>query len=152
MRSIRLALTAALAAAFIVAAPISASLPAPAQSDAAAAAAPTVAKAYALVQLKGAPLSTSAKTKPAHGKKVDYTSAATKAYRAQLAALRNDFKAWLHKAAPKAQIVKGYDLALNAVAVRLNGTSLATIRQSTLVARAEYGASTGPPRMTRTSG
>ena len=134
MRSIRLALTAALAAAFIVAAPISAS--APARSGAAAA--PTVAKAYALVQLKGAPLSTSAKTKPAHGKKVDYTSAATKAYKAQLAALRNDFKAWLRKAAPKAQIVKGYDLALNAVAVKLNGTTLATIQQSTLVARAEY--------------
>ena len=34
--------------------------------------------------------------------------------------------------------MKGYDLALNAVAVKLNGTSLARIRTSTLVARAEY--------------
>ena len=135
MRRFRLALATAMTAALIIGGPVSAAAPS-AQSDGGKGA--TVTRAYALVQLKGAPLATSAKTKPAHGKKIDFSSATVKSYKAQLAALRNDFKAWLHTAAPKAQVVKGYDLSLNAVAVKLNGTSLATIRQSTLVARAEY--------------
>ena len=97
----------------------------------------TVDSGYALVQLKGAPLATYVKTKPAQGKKIDFNSATVKSYKATLSALRNDFKAWLQKAAPKAQIIKGYDLSLNAVSVKLNGTTLATIRTSALVARAE---------------
>ena len=47
-----------------------------------------------------------------------------KSYKALLAAQRNDFKSWLQKNAPKAQVVKGYDLSLNAVTVKLNGTTL----------------------------
>ena len=134
MRRFRLALASAMAAALIVGGTVSA---APSvQSDGSAGA--SITRAYALVQLKGAPLATSVKTKPAQGKKIDFNSTAVKNYKAQLAALRNDFKSWLHTAAPKAQVVKGYDLSLNAVAVKLNGTTLATIRTSTLVARAEY--------------
>ena len=53
----------------------------------------TVDVDYALVQLKGEPLSTYSKTKPAQGKKIDFNSATVKSYRAQLSALRNDFKA-----------------------------------------------------------
>lgn len=99
---------------------------------------PTVAKGYALVQLKGSPLATYSKTRPPQGKKVNFSSATTKAYRAHLAAQRNEFKSWLKRKAPKAQVVKGYDLALNAVSVKLNGTSLATIRSSAMVVRAQH--------------
>ncbi|MDP9381530.1 MAG: hypothetical protein M3Q29_15560 [Chloroflexota bacterium] len=72
-----------------------------------------------------------------------------KAYRAQLAALRNDFKSWLRANAPKATVTGEFDLALNVVTVKLNGTSLTTLRSSTLVQRAEYEGST-TPRPTRT--
>lgn len=138
MRRLRLLFAAALSAALIAAVPGGALAISPqAQTDGTTTKA-TVDQAYALVQLNGAPLSTSAKTKPAPGKKVDFDSATTKSYKALLAAQRNEFKAWLQKAAPKAQVVKGYDLSLNAVSVKLNGTSLATIRTSTQVARAEY--------------
>jgi len=136
VRRMRLALAAALTAVLVIAAPAGAVVRNGARTDAPATKV-TVDKGYALVQLKGAPLSTYVKTKPAQGKKVDFTSATVKSYKAHLAALRNDFKAWLQAAAPKAQVVKGYDLALNAVAVKLNGTTLATIRGSSLVARAE---------------
>ena len=138
VRRIRLAFAAAMTAALIAAVPGGALAVSPrAQTDGTTAKA-TVDQAYALVQLKGDPLSTSVKTKPPQGKKIDFSNATVKSYKATLAALRNDFKAWLQKAAPRAQIIRGYDLSLNAVSVRLNGTSLATIRTSTLVARAEY--------------
>src|SRR4051812_13044201 len=58
--------------------------------------------ASALVQLTGEPLATYAKTKPAQGKKIDFTSTAVKSYRAQLNGLRNDYKAWLRKNVPGA--------------------------------------------------
>ena len=56
---------------------------------------PSVDTSSAIVQLNGDPLSTYVKTKPAPGKKVDFSSNTTKSYRAQLSALRNDFKQWL---------------------------------------------------------
>jgi minor extracellular serine protease Vpr len=92
----------------------------------------------ALVQLNGDPLSTYVKTKPSHGKKIDFNSNTVKSYRAQLSALRNDFKQWLQATAPKAKITGSWDLALNAVSVRLNGTSLATLATAPQVKHAEY--------------
>jgi subtilisin family serine protease len=95
-------------------------------------------KNFALVQLKGDPLSTYVKTKPPQGKKIDFNSNAVKSYRAQLNAQRNDFKAWLRANAPKARIVGQYDLALNAVAVKLNGEALETLAKAPMVQRVEY--------------
>ncbi len=140
MVRVRLSLAAALAAALIASVPggTLAAVPSGVVTDGATPARVTVDKGSALVQLAGAPLSTYAKTKPAQGKKIDFNSATVKSYKAHLASLRNQFKHWLHTAAPKAQVVGGYDLSLNAVAVKLNGTSLATIRTSSLVVRAEY--------------
>lgn len=140
MVRVRLSLAAALAAALIASVPggTLAAVPSGAATDGAVTSRVTVDKGYALVQLAGAPLSTYAKTKPAPGKKIDFSSANVKSYKAHLAAVRNQFKQWLHTAAPKAQVVKGYDLSLNAVAVKLNGTALATIAKSSLVVRAEY--------------
>jgi len=142
VRRTRFAIAGALIAALAIAAPVGAAGPkaydGSASDGKAAAARPSVDKGYALVQLTGEPLSTYTKTKPPAGKKVDFTSATVKSHKALLAARRNEFKAWLQKAAPRALVVKGYDLALNAVSVKLNGTSLATIRASSLVVRAEY--------------
>src|ERR687888_758851 len=100
--------------------------------------APSVDTSSAIVQLNGDPLSTYVKTKPAPGKKIDFTSNTTKAYRAQLSALRNDFKQWLQTNAPKAKVTGEFDIALNAVAVKLNGTPLSTIASAPQVVKAQY--------------
>ncbi|HSH89256.1 MAG TPA: S8 family serine peptidase [Ramlibacter sp.] len=92
----------------------------------------------ALVQLKGEPLSTNVKTKPAKGKKIDFNNSVTKSYRAQLSALRNDYKAWLRKNVPGAKVTGEFDISLNAVAVQLNGASLAQVSATPMVATAQY--------------
>jgi len=95
-------------------------------------------KASAIVQLKGDPLATSAKTKPPQGKKIDFNSATVKSYRANLSALRNDFKAWLRAKAPAAKVTGEFDISLNAVSLSLNGEKLETIAAAPMVQRAEY--------------
>jgi subtilisin family serine protease len=100
--------------------------------------APTVDTSSAIVQLNGDPLSTYVKTKPAPGKKIDFSSNTTKSYRAQLSALRNDFKQWLRANAPSAKVTGEFDISLNAVAVQLNGTSLGTIASAPMVKKAQY--------------
>ncbi len=136
MRRLRLALAAAVTAALVVGAPVGAAARQPGTDASAGGSA--VARGYALVQLKGAPLATSSKTKPAPGKKVDFNNRSVKSYKAQLAAQRNEFKAWLRKNAPKARIVQGFDLAINGVSVKLRGAKLATIRSAPMVVRAQY--------------
>lgn len=96
-----------------------------------------VDSASALVQLNGDPLATNPRTRPPRGKKIDFNSSAVRAERARLAALRNDFKAWLRANAPKARVTGEYDISLNAVAVRLNGTPLNTLRAAPMVTRVE---------------
>src|SRR6266540_3337015 len=66
----------------------------------------------AIVQLKGDPLSTYVRTRPAPGKKVDFSSSTTRSYRAQLLALRNSFKQWLRANAPAAKVTGESDLSL----------------------------------------
>src|SRR5215470_5897340 len=92
----------------------------------------------AIVQLKGAPISTNTSTTPQHGKKIDFNSNVVKSYRAQLNNMRNDFKRWLRANAPRARVTSEYDISLNAVAVQLNGTSLETISAAPMVLSAEY--------------
>jgi minor extracellular serine protease Vpr len=99
---------------------------------------PTVDTSVALVQLKGEPLATYVKTKPAHGKKIDFSNTTVKSYRSQLSALRNDFKQWLQANAPKARVTGSWDLSLNAVSVQLNGTTLAKLATAPQVKHAEY--------------
>jgi subtilisin family serine protease len=96
--------------------------------------------ASAIVQLKGAPISTNPGTKAPHSKKIDFKSYATRSYRAQLNAGRNEFRRWLRANAPSARVTSEYDISLNAVAVQLNGTPLATIAAAPMVERAEYNA------------
>lgn len=92
----------------------------------------------AIVQLKGDPLSTNASTKPPKGKKIDFNSATVKSVRANLSALRNDFKAWLRANAPGANVTGEFDISLNAVSVSLGGEQLSTIAAAPMVQRAEY--------------
>jgi minor extracellular serine protease Vpr len=101
---------------------------------------PDVDRSSAIVQLKGDPLSTSPRTKPAHGRKIDFNSNAVRSYRAQLNAGRNEFKRWLRANAPRAKVTGEYDISLNAVAVQLNGTRLATIAAAPMVQSTEYNA------------
>lgn len=93
---------------------------------------------YALVQLQGEPLATGVKTKPPRGKKIDFDKSSTKAYRAQLSALRNDYKAWLRANVPQASVSGEFDISLNAVAVKLNGATLAQVAATALVRTAQY--------------
>ncbi|HEU5313755.1 MAG TPA: hypothetical protein VFU08_08015, partial [Candidatus Udaeobacter sp.] len=94
----------------------------------------------AIVQLKGDPVSTYSGRTPAPDKKINFNSNTVKSYRAQLATLRNNFRQWLQANAPKAVITSQYDISLNAVAVKLNGTSLDTIAAAPMVQSAEYNA------------
>jgi minor extracellular serine protease Vpr len=99
---------------------------------------PSVDTSSAIVQLNGDPLSTYVKTKPAPGKKIDFSTNTTKSYRAQLSALRNDFKQWLKANAPAAKVTGEFDISLNAVAVQLNGAKLGTIASAPMVKQAQY--------------
>src|SRR2546430_6077629 len=101
---------------------------------------PDMDTATAVVQLKGDPLSTNPSTKPVHGRKIDFNSNAVRSYRAQLNTGRNEFKQWLRANAPRARVTSEYDDSLNAVAVQLNGTPLATIPAPPMVQSAEYNA------------
>lgn len=98
----------------------------------------TVDREYALVQLNLAPLSTSVRTRPPQGKKINFNSDTVKSYRAQLAAQRKSFKIWLRNNAPAAKVTGEYDISLNAVALKLNGVPLSRIASAPMVKKAEY--------------
>jgi minor extracellular serine protease Vpr len=101
---------------------------------------PDVDNTTAIVQLQGDPISTNPSTKPPHGRKIDFNGQAVRSYRAQLNQKRNEFKRWLRTNAPSARVTSEYDVALNAVAVQLNGTPLARIAAAPMVQSAEYNA------------
>ena len=101
---------------------------------------PDVDRSSAIVQLKGDPITVHSATKPTAGKKIDFSSNTVRSVRAQLAAGRNEFKRWLRANAPRARVTSEYDVSLNAVAVQLNGTPLATIAAAPMVQSAEYNA------------
>jgi len=134
--------TAVSTAALVLAAVLSAALPpaavaAPSRSDSSAKL-QTADADYALVQLSADPLATAGKTKPAQGRKLDFNNGGVKSYRAVLAAQRKDFKAWLKANLPGVKVTGEYDISLNAVAVKLNGATLAQLAAAPMVKRAEY--------------
>ena len=90
----------------------------------------------AIVQLSAAPLSLGS----AGVGQLDLTSAKAADERATLAAQRKVLRGWLKTNAPKARVSGEYDIAVNAVAVRLNGTSLDTLRSAPGVVSADYQA------------
>jgi hypothetical protein len=78
----------------------------------------TVDTTSAIVELKGAPVSTYSGTRPPPGKKINFNNTAVQSYRAQLAAERSAFRNWLQANAPEVVITSQYDISLNAVAVQ----------------------------------
>jgi hypothetical protein len=96
----------------------------------AATAATGVDASSAIVQLSGSPLSVSAAVDRRSNKQVDTAGAKTQGVRAALAQERKALKTWLRTNAPKVKVTGEYDHALNAVAVRLNGTSIDTLRSA----------------------
>jgi subtilisin family serine protease len=107
-------------------------------SDATTSSRPSQDTSTALVQLSGEPLASYVKTKPAKGKKIDFGDSTVKAYRAQLSALRNDYKAWLRANVPGTKVTGEFDIALNAVAVQLNGATLSQVSATPMVTNAQY--------------
>ncbi|MBX3641713.1 MAG: S8 family serine peptidase [Rubrivivax sp.] len=127
-----------LSLALALALPIAATPAAAAPNNGANAASSTEDNGYALVQLNGDPLATYTRTKPPKGKKIDFTSNTARAYRAQLSNLRNDYKAWLRANVPQARVSGEFDISLNAVAVKLNGATLAQVSAHPSVLTAQY--------------
>lgn len=107
-------------------------------TDAVGSAVQTVDTAEALIVLTGDPLSTAKNVDRGNGKRVNFQGAATKSYRSKLSAQRNDLRQWMKVNTPKAQITSTFDIALNAVSVKLNGTALSTFLKSSLVKSAQY--------------
>ena len=118
-----------------IVAPMSAMAAPPSNSDAADSSA--VDTSTALVELKGAPVA-AATDVDRKGRRANLDGAKTKAYRATLAAQRNEFKKWLQVNAPKAKITGSFDVSLNAVSVKLNGTSLDVLKSAPQVVDAQY--------------
>jgi subtilisin family serine protease len=92
----------------------------------------------AVVGLSLPPLATDPAVAPTKGNKRDFNSSASKSERAKIVAQRNAFKKWLQANAPKAQVTGEYDVAVNAVAVRLNGTALSALRSGPGVTSVGY--------------
>lgn len=88
----------------------------------------------AILQLVGAPLSTSTSVDRLPNGKVKTGGTKTQKYKSDLAAQRNAVKSWLRTYAPKAKVTGEYDYALNAIAVRLGGTPLSVLRSAPGVA------------------
>ncbi|GAA6526915.1 S8 family serine peptidase [Intrasporangium sp. DVR] len=99
--------------------------------------APEVDSSFALVRLASEPLATNPRTAPEKGKKIGFANQAVKAERDRIRAEQTAFKDWLRVNAPKARVTKQFDVAVNAVGVQLNGTSLSTVRSAPGVTYAE---------------
>ncbi|MES2830409.1 MAG: S8 family serine peptidase [Pseudomonadota bacterium] len=84
-------------------------------------------RGYAIVVLKGESLSTAVSTKPISGRKIDFQSSAVQLQRTRLATERASYRRWLLAKVPNASVTNEFELALNAVSVRLNGATLAQI-------------------------
>lgn len=91
-----------------------------------------------LVQLSKDPLATSTGAERSGNGKVDFNNSKTRNVRADLAKQRNELRQWLKKNAPKAKITGEYDVALNAVAIRLNGTPISVLQGGPGVVSVEY--------------
>ena len=138
MRRLQLALALALVALVAGAMPISAG-GTPASRDAKPSA-KVYDKTSAIVVFKSLPLATYdgrlkgyEKTRPAPGKKLNPNSAASKKYLGYLKTQHSAYATWLRKNAPGAKITSNLYSTLNAVGVKLNGTTLTKLRSNTSV-------------------
>ena len=98
---------------------------------------------YAIVTLTDAPLATYAggtnglqATKPVHGR-LDPSSPAYRAYERFLANERANYRAFLARQVPQAQVIAEYDTVLNGFAVKLNGANVNSLTRGPKAASAE---------------
>ncbi|MDQ3485366.1 MAG: S8 family serine peptidase, partial [Actinomycetota bacterium] len=102
------------------------------------AAQPALDKQTALVQLSKQPVLIRARAASKTDGRVNLTSAAANQQRKALSDERAEFRSWLGKNAPDARIIGHHDLAVNAVTVRLRGTSLASLRNAPQARTVQY--------------
>lgn len=79
-------------------------------------------------------------TKPARGAKLDPDSPAVRAYVRHLENQHANFRSFLRRNAPGAEVVDSTTLVLNAVTVKLNGASLQSLARGPKVRAASYSA------------
>ncbi len=91
-----------------------------------------------IVQLSGDPIATSTAVERSGNDKVLFNAAKTRNVRADLVRERNAFRQWLKRNAPEARITGQFDVALNGVAVELNGTPISVIQRAPGVTAVGY--------------
>jgi minor extracellular serine protease Vpr len=106
----------------------------------------TLDTSSAIVVLKQAPVATYdgkvpgyAKTRPDHGK-LNPNSAAVKKYLGYLKTEHSAFAKWLQTNVPSAKITSQFFIALNGVAISLNGNAIGKLANNTDVLTLEYNA------------
>ena len=147
MRRIRVALLLAVGMALATSAIAgAASAPRVNQSADSAYTGATLDTSSAIVVLKQAPVTTYdghlagyAKTRPDHGK-LNPNSAAVKKYLGYLKTEHSAFAKWLQTNVPSAKITSEFFVALNGVAVSLNGNAIGKLANNTDVLTVEYNA------------
>jgi minor extracellular serine protease Vpr len=117
---------------------------APSGSTDAAASSKVFDKRSAIVIFKALPVATYdgrirgyEKTSPSQGK-LNPNSAAAKKYVGYLKQQHSAFQKWLQRNVPSAKITSEYFVALNAVAVKLNGAAIGKLAKSDVVQSVEY--------------
>jgi len=95
-------------------------------------------RGYAIVVLRGEPLATHPTTTPPAGAKIAFNNKAVQSYRTQLASQRTSYKQWLRTHAPGVQVTGEFDLAHNAIAVKLNGATPSQLANAPMVAKVQY--------------
>lgn len=102
---------------------------------------------YAIVTFKSPPAASYegglpglGRTKPERGSRFDADSPAVRAYLRHLENEHANFRSFLQRGAPRAEIVEAYVTTLNAVAVKLNGTSLRSLQRGPDVRSVDYSA------------
>ncbi len=96
---------------------------------------------YALVVLQDPPVASYSgglpgypATKPIRGR-LDPNSPEALRYRARLAAAHANYRSWLARSAPRAEVVREYFYVLNGFAIKLNGTALSSLGKGPGAAR-----------------
>jgi minor extracellular serine protease Vpr len=79
-------------------------------------------------------------TKPLKGQKVDVNSPEAIKYGKRLEAQRENYKKWLAKHVPQAEVVTEYDVTFNGIGLKLNGATLKDISGGPGAVNANYSA------------
>jgi minor extracellular serine protease Vpr len=93
---------------------------------------------YAIVVLNGPAVADNPSIAAGHGHRINLNSPAVQSYRSQLASERNTYRQWLNANYPAANVTGQFDIALNAIGVQLNGTSVSALTGGPNAVSAQY--------------